>query len=241
MRVSRLLITLAVAALSVVDAHADVIDYTATFDSITGHFFPDGLGSGTHWTILHLEGSTPELTGTLDAGQQLRMTYSAPAGQQINILQKPASADSLVVVADLWSEPSLSSPLIDASGASYTFTGLTGTDPTVSAFDFNGGAGDAFRARLHFNSGSFSFQSLEMLFDIPAGYDRTFVDHVPEGVRLLVIASWSWPNVASDPGPLATITPVAPDIPEPSMLLLSATVGIVSAWRRRRARTTPST
>jgi hypothetical protein len=254
--VSRVLAALAVAALPIGDAYAGVIDYTATFDGVVDNFFPGPVGTGSHWTYLTLSGATPELTGTLESGQQLRVTYSAPAGQQINILPKPASADSLLVAVDLWSDSPQGSPFVDTPGASYAFTGPTGTAPTVSSFIFKEAAGEKFRTSLHFNTGDFSFQSLEMLFDIPAGYDRTFIDHVPSDVVFVVIADWDMD--AFDPGPLATITRAPGSVPEPSMLLLSAVamagavlrrrrsgaiagIDIVSACRRRRARTTPST
>jgi hypothetical protein len=252
--VSKVLFALAVAALPVADARAGIIDYTATFGSVVDNFFPGPVGTGSHWTYLMLSGSTPELTGTLESGQQLRVTYSAPAGQQINILSKPASADSLLVAVDLWSDSPQSSPFVDTPGTSYSFTGFAGTAPTVGSFLFKEAAGEKFRTSLHFTTGDFSFQSLEMLFDIPAGYDRTFTNHLPSDVVLVAIANWS--SDAFDPGPLATITRASASVPEPSMLLLAAAaiaghvvrrrrsaragIDIVSACRRRRAPTTPS-
>jgi hypothetical protein len=255
-KVAQLLAALSVAVLPVAPAQAGVIEYTATFESVIDNFFPGVAGSGSHWTYLMLGGSTPELTGTLASGQQLRATYSAPAGQQINILPKPASADSLLVAVELWSDSPQGSPFVDTPGTSYTFTGLTGTPPAPSSFLFKEAAGEKFRTSLHFDAGGFSFQSLEMLFDVPAGYGRTFTNHVPSDVVLVVIANWS--ADAFDPGPLATITRATTSIPEPSMLLLAGAamagaalrrrrsgtatgIGIVSACRRRRARTTPST
>jgi hypothetical protein len=221
-----------VAALPAADLEASVIDYSATFDAVTDNFFPGVAGSGSHWTYLFLSGPTPELTGTLQSGQQLRITYSAPAGEQINILPKPASADSLLVSAELWSESPISSPFIDTPGASYGFTGFAGAAPVVSSFQFTEAAAGKFRAGIHFSTGGFSFQSIELLFDIPAGYDRTFMNHVPSDLILVVIANWS--ADVFDPGPLATITRAANSAPEPSTMALATLVMSALAVARRR-------
>jgi hypothetical protein len=68
-----------------------------------------------------------------------------------------------------------------------------------------------------------------MLFNIPAGYDRTFTNHVPSDVVLVAIANWS--ADAFDPGPLAAITRATHSVPEPSMLLLS----LPPPWRAPRS------
>lgn len=234
MRTPRLLLALALTGLPAAEAGAATIDYSATFDTVVDNFFPTGLGGGTHWTYLLLSGSTPELTGTLTAGQQLRITYSAPAGQQINILPKPASAQSLFVSAVFWSDSPQSSPFVHTPGASFSFTGLAGAPPAVSAFDFIEAASGRFRTALTFDTGGFSFQSLDMLFDVPATYDRTFVNHVPSDVFLLVIADWT--TGIFDPGPLITVTRAPAAAPEPAAGLLTAlALGAATLVRRRPA------
>jgi hypothetical protein len=213
-----------------VNLPAAIVDYGATFDTVADNFFPGVGGSGSHWTYLLLSGSTPELTGTLNAGQQLRVTYSAPAGQQINIFTKPPSADSLLVTFELWSDSPLSSPFVSTPGNSYSFTGLAGTLPAASLFEFREAADEKFRVSLHFDAGGFAFQSMQMLFDIPPGYDRTFTNHIPSDLVLVVIANWDFN--AFDPGPLASITR-AEAVPEPSTaLLVSAALGAL-AWLGR--------
>lgn len=233
MRISRLLLALALTGLPAVEARAATIVYDATFDTVIANFFPGSLGSGSHWTYLLPSGPSPTLTGTLAAGQQLRVTFSAPPGQQINILPKPASAHSLFISASLWSESTMSSPFVDTPGASYTFTGFSGAPPVSTAFDFTEGAGEKFRTSLDFSTGGFSFQTLEMLFDIPATYDRTFSSHVPGHLSLVVIADWT--SGIYDPGPLVTITRAASTVPEPATgLLLALGMGGTALVRRRR-------
>jgi hypothetical protein len=229
-RFSKFILAFAAASINL---DAAVVDYSATFSTVVDNFFPGAGGTGSHWTYLLLNGSTPELTGTLNAGQQLRITYSAPAGQQINIFSKPASADSLLVAFDIWSESPQSSPFVPTSGTSYSFTGLTGTPPIAGIFEFREAADEKFRASLHLSSGDFSFQSLQMIFDIPAGYDRTFTNHIPSDVVLVVIANWS--SDAFDPGPLASITLATNSVPEPSTaILVAAALGVLVRFGYQR-------
>ncbi len=184
---------------------------------------------------------TPLLNGTLNAGQQLKVKFSAPAGQQINILSKPASANSILVSALLWSDSSLGSPSVDTPGTSYAFTGFAGAAPSQSGFGFLAGSGEKFLAYLELDSGGFSFQSLEMLFDIPAGYDRTFTNYTPSSFSLGVQVDWvgyGYSEDAYDPGPMASISRAAQPVPEPSTAVFCCIAIVLGAAARRFSRRT---
>jgi hypothetical protein len=79
-------------------------------------------------------------------------------------------------------------------------------------------------------SDPFSFQSVSLLFDVPAGYNESFTSIVPS-----IAFSFSADPVFPNPGAWAGFQPVTPNqIPEPSTLsLLSIAIGLIALRKRR--------
>ncbi|HET9272431.1 MAG TPA: PEP-CTERM sorting domain-containing protein [Vicinamibacterales bacterium] len=217
-------------------SQAGVIEYSTVLDTVT-QFHDDFIPGLTINTVrLEASGGPPALTANFQTDKQLRVTYSAPAGQHF-VFTPPADADS--VGFTLWLG-SLSAIAYGndhwEQGVSIEFAGVEGTPPVESIFRmaYGGlafpGPDDDFVASFHgdMGGGAFAFQSVTALFDVPAGYDRVFNSLDPV-VSLSALALWNSDH--ENPGPWLSIEPV--DVPEPASALLLLAGGW-AVFRRRR-------
>ena len=114
---------------------AGVIQYSNTFDAVSpSYFHPLGLGSQTISTMrLESSGGYPAFTGDFQEDKQLRVTYSAPAGQRF-VFNPPLDADTLTFTVWFGSLHAIASGAgMEAEGVSIEFAGAEGVLPSSAS------------------------------------------------------------------------------------------------------------
>jgi hypothetical protein len=222
-------------------ASAGPILYSATFDTVSAHYFTDPfLDPRLAISSMSLESSTgvPALTANFLNDKQLTVTYSAPPGHKF-VFNPPLDADTrsftlwLGDVSGIVTGPGQGEHV---PGVSIDFAGAEGNMPVASSFEFVfgdccsfPGGEDNFAAFYRGSmSGPFAFQSVTAVFTVPAAYDHAFNAIDPVAI-LSAAALWSafvFPGDPepdwTDPGVWASIEPIdaVPAVPEPSTLIL---------------------
>jgi hypothetical protein len=199
-------------------AQAGTIQWSVTLDQVT-------VNQGGQANDFSSSTGFPTFTGDFSVDKQLRLTFSAPAGQQF-VFSRPSGATSWQLFADIWDDPIISL-ITFTPGVSYSFANLQGSAiVTPSFFDFTNDP-DSFRARLYgpLVSDTVSFTSLTMLFDVPAGFNETYTDYT---LARVFFRGWAADNASTTP-----FAGFADAVPEPATLLLLGT-GLAAAGMRRR-------
>jgi hypothetical protein len=242
-------------------AVADQILYEATLDTVSYATFSDidfgCIAFCLATSTVRFESSTgfPALTADFGADKELRVTYSAPAGQRF-VFDPPTDAqgaDTLSITFLLWLGD-VSVLGFDAGnatdGVSIAFSGLEGS-LTQSSFRFAAGHDggwfpgapiDSFVASYRAEAnGPWSFESVSASFTVPAIYDEVFNDFAPV-VVLSATATWQWFGVDpawAEPDVWGSVQQIPTAVPEPGMLGLAGVAVAAGSWRRRRMRQRP--
>jgi hypothetical protein len=142
--------------------HAEVINYNATFNSTTDFYFNFQQSTFNLSQTNFNANPTPNLSGNFAAGDQLRVTFSAPAGSVFSIEPPPTGTTFHRMIVRLWRTGNLSSRTL-VPGGTIEFSGLTGTAPTLvesslvlDPFQFGG-------VEALFDVGAFSFHRVRRL------------------------------------------------------------------------------
>jgi len=209
-----------------------VIDYDATLDQATS----DYAGPGTYAVTSFVpSGGAPIFDTGLSANGQLRLTLAAPSGQVFKIGPVPAGATEFGFYADFWSDSFLTVPWTTTPGNSFGFQGATHSPSGPADFVLESDLDGRVHATATFLTSLVSFESLTMLFDIPADYSR-FLSGTPiSDVRLTVYAYFPTTYTGTNPGALAELAPPpASGIPEPGSGFLCGTAALLLTFLLRK-------
>jgi len=173
-------------------------------------------------------GAIPKLNGTLNPGDQFRITYSAPAGKLFKIEPRASTTDpnGYFLTAEWWSDSAqFASP---TAGSSVQFESLSGSTGAPSEFNLDYDTQGRIRGFIAFNASEMSFRSISMLFNLPPSISKTFTNLEPpfmsmfvfaydESLRTPVASLIDAPTPRSPSPPLSSSFPAAsPSSPWPS-------------------------